>query len=76
MFLYDLSKGAAKLETPDLLGRSLEGVWHAGVAVYGREYSFTAKGVVSVIQVSSVLCLERALSFKRSSDTKSWQNVL
>ena len=51
MYLYDLSKGAAKEATPQVIGRGLEGVWHSAVVAYGREYSFTKNGVVSIIPV-------------------------
>ena len=30
----------------------MAGVWHSAVVVYGREYSFTRDGVISVIPVS------------------------
>ena len=51
MNLYDLSRGAARQAQPTQLGREMEGVWHAGVVAYGREYSFTQHGVVSVVPV-------------------------
>lgn len=49
--LYDLSRGSARQAPPTPLGREVEGVWHAGVVAYGREYSFTQHGVVSVVPV-------------------------
>ena len=60
VYLYDLSQGAAKELSPGLLGRALEGVWHSAVVVYGREYSFTKAGVISVIPVSDEMmeCLD------------------
>ena len=51
MNLYDLSRGAARQAPPTQIGREVEGVWHAGVVAYGREYSFTQQGVVSVVPV-------------------------
>ena len=51
MNLYDLSRGLVRQATPTQLGREVEGVWHAGVVAYGREYSFTQQGVVSVVPV-------------------------
>lgn len=38
--LYDISNGAASALAPWLLGHKLEGLWHTGVVVYGREYYF------------------------------------
>ena len=52
VYLYDLSQGAARELSPGLLGRDLAGVWHSAVVVYGREYSFTRDGVISIIPVS------------------------
>ena len=49
--MYDLSRGSARQAPPTQLGREVEGVWHAGVVAYGREYSFTQHGVVSVVPV-------------------------
>jgi len=49
VYLYDLSKGAAKMTSGALIGRTLEGVWHTGIVAYGREYFFTKCGVSSVI---------------------------
>jgi len=37
---YDLSGGVAKAVSPCLLGKPLEGLWHTGVVVYGKEYFF------------------------------------
>jgi len=40
LHLYDLSKGFATLLSPWLLKEQLEGVWHTGLVVYGKEYYF------------------------------------
>jgi hypothetical protein len=40
LHLYDLSKGIATLLSPWLLKEKLEGVWHTGLVVYGKEYYF------------------------------------
>jgi len=37
---YDLSEGMAKAVSPCLLGKPVEGLWHTGVVVYGKEYFF------------------------------------
>eukprot|EP00928_Gymnodinium_smaydae_P018114 TRINITY_DN16895_c0_g1_i1.p1 TRINITY_DN16895_c0_g1~~TRINITY_DN16895_c0_g1_i1.p1 ORF type:complete len:503 (+),score=99.08 TRINITY_DN16895_c0_g1_i1:129-1637(+) len=42
---YDLSKGAAEAFSPWVVGEQLEGIWHTGIVVYGKEYYF-AKDLV------------------------------
>lgn len=38
--VYDLSKGMAAMLSQPLLGKHIDGVWHTGVVVFGREYYF------------------------------------
>lgn len=40
LHLYDLSRGVAAALSPWLLEEQLEGVWHTGLVVYGKEYYF------------------------------------
>lgn len=40
LHLYDLSRGIAQVLSPWLLKEQLEGVWHTGIVVYGKEYYF------------------------------------
>ncbi|CAK9047132.1 unnamed protein product [Durusdinium trenchii] len=40
LHLYDLSRGLASMLGPVLLSKELEGVWHTGIVVYGKEYYF------------------------------------
>ncbi|GAQ82245.1 hypothetical protein KFL_001050090 [Klebsormidium nitens] len=40
LHVYDLSQGLARQLSGALLGQMLEGIWHTGVVVYGREYFF------------------------------------
>eukprot|EP00438_Fugacium_kawagutii_P023384 Skav217041 [mRNA] locus=scaffold3292:43397:52361:+ [translate_table: standard] len=40
LHLYDLSRGLASMLGPMLLSKDLEGVWHTGIVVYGKEYYF------------------------------------
>mmetsp|Transcript_30342 Transcript_30342/g.97017 ORF Transcript_30342/g.97017 Transcript_30342/m.97017 type:complete len:434 (+) Transcript_30342:145-1446(+) len=40
LHLYDLSKGLAQVLSPWLLKEQLEGVWHTGLVVFGKEYYF------------------------------------
>lgn len=37
LYIYDLSRGMAKLYAPMLLGQDLEGVWHSSLVVHNRE---------------------------------------
>jgi len=32
--------GLAKSFSPMLLGKTIDGIWHTGIVVYGREYYF------------------------------------
>jgi len=38
--LYDISGGLARQLSPMLIGKVIEGLWHTGVVVYGKEYYF------------------------------------
>ena len=38
--LYDLSNGMAAQMSPMLLGKRIEGIWHTGIVVYGKEYYY------------------------------------
>ncbi|KAM0680381.1 hypothetical protein GINT2_001439 [Glugoides intestinalis] len=38
--VYDLSKGMAKILSPQLLGVQVDGVWHTSIEAYGNEYFF------------------------------------
>ena len=38
LYLYDLSQGMARGMSSPLLGRQIEGIWHTGVVVFGKEY--------------------------------------
>lgn len=38
--VYDLSQGLARQLSTTFLGKSIEGIWHTGVVVYGNEYYF------------------------------------
>lgn len=40
LHLYDLSRGVANALSPWLLPEPLEGIWHTGLVVYGKEYYF------------------------------------
>lgn len=38
--MYDLSNGMAAQFSRQLIGKHIEGVWHTGIVVYGKEYYF------------------------------------
>jgi hypothetical protein len=40
LLLYDISNGMARQFSPMLLGKTIEGVWHTSIIVYGREFYF------------------------------------
>lgn len=40
VYQYDLTNGLAKTMSPSLLGKSIEGVWHTSVCVFGKEYFY------------------------------------
>ncbi|CAM9244444.1 unnamed protein product, partial [Ectocarpus fasciculatus] len=42
LLVYDLSNGMAANMSEAVLGQRIDGVWHTGVLVYGREYFFGA----------------------------------
>ncbi|KAH7492520.1 Desumoylating isopeptidase 1 [Phytophthora ramorum] len=45
LHVYDLSHGMARQMSPALLGKTIDGVWHTGVLVFGREYFFGGGGI-------------------------------
>ena len=40
LHIYDLSQGMAAQFSRALIGRYVEGIWHTGIVVYGKEYYF------------------------------------
>ncbi|CAF1009481.1 unnamed protein product [Adineta ricciae] len=45
LYIYDISFGLASAYGSSLLGKQIDGVWHTGVGVLGREYLFGSSGV-------------------------------
>jgi len=42
LYLYDLSRGLAKLYSKQFTGQQFEGIWHTAVVVYGTEYYYAS----------------------------------
>ena len=38
--LYDLSQGMAKNMSRMIIGKQVDGIWHTGIVVYGKEYYY------------------------------------
>lgn len=38
--IYDLSQGMARQFSMGFLGKQIDGIWHTGIRVYGKEYFF------------------------------------
>ncbi|XP_055328540.1 uncharacterized protein LOC129581465 [Paramacrobiotus metropolitanus] len=53
--IYDLSKGLARMFSQMYLGKHLEGVWHTGIVVYGKEYFYGSMGIESCPPGTTVL---------------------
>jgi len=41
LYVYDLSQGAARQLSPWVVGRSMDGIWHTGTVVFGKEYYYS-----------------------------------
>jgi len=40
LHLYDLSQGMARNFSRQFLGKQIEGIWHTGICVYGKEFYY------------------------------------
>ncbi|MES1908664.1 MAG: hypothetical protein MHM6MM_001551 [Cercozoa sp. M6MM] len=40
VYIYDLSNGMARQLSPMFLGTTIEGIWHTGIVVFGKEYYY------------------------------------
>lgn len=38
--VYDLSQGMARQMSGALIGKQIDGIWHTGIVVYGKEYYY------------------------------------
>lgn len=41
LYVYDITNGMAKTMAPMFIGRSLDGVWHTSLVVYGKEFYYS-----------------------------------
>ncbi|XP_034563183.1 desumoylating isopeptidase 1b [Notolabrus celidotus] len=47
LYIYDLSRGMARQLSPVMLGKQLDGIWHTGIVVHGKEFFFGGAGINS-----------------------------
>lgn len=40
LHVYDLSQGMAKSMSKALVGKQIDGVWHTGIVIYGKEFYY------------------------------------
>ncbi|XP_014244423.1 uncharacterized protein LOC106663816 isoform X4 [Cimex lectularius] len=52
LHIYDLSRGKAAALSLQYLDKVIEGIWHTGVVVFGREYSFGSGGIAMALPAS------------------------
>lgn len=45
LYVYDLSRGLAQQLSPLFLGKQIDGIWHTGVVVFGKEYFYGGMGI-------------------------------
>jgi hypothetical protein len=55
VYIYDLSQGMGKTLGPALIGKPIEGIWHTGIVVYGKEYFFGSAGIESCPPAGTLL---------------------
>ena len=40
LYVYDLSQGMASSMSMAMIGKQIDGIWHTGLVVYGKEYFY------------------------------------
>ncbi|XP_077294725.1 uncharacterized protein LOC143917177 isoform X3 [Arctopsyche grandis] len=55
LYIYDLTKGMARLMSAMFLGHQVDGIWHTSVVAYGREYFFGGEGIQSCNPAGTIL---------------------
>ena len=61
--IYDMSRGMAKAMSMAVIGRQVDGIWHTGLSVYGREYFFGQAARFDQSGLQSATPQEAAASF-------------
>lgn len=46
LHVYDLTNGMARVMAPMILGIDLDGIWHTGVVVFGKECMVALRGIL------------------------------
>nr|XP_054762789.1 uncharacterized protein LOC129269322 [Lytechinus pictus] len=55
LYIYDLTKGLARQLSLALLNKHIDGIWHTGIVVFGREYFFGGGGIESCKPSGTIL---------------------
>lgn len=55
LHIYDLSRGLAKSMSQAFLGKQLDGIWHTGIVVYGKEFFYGGAGIQSCAPGTTIL---------------------
>nr|XP_020443543.1 desumoylating isopeptidase 1-like [Monopterus albus] len=55
LYIYDISRGMARQLSPLMLGKQLDGIWHTGVVVHGKEHYFVGEGISSCLPGGTLL---------------------
>ena len=40
LYVYELSGGMAAAMSMSMIGKQIDGIWHTGIVVYGKEYFY------------------------------------
>lgn len=51
LYVYDMTNGVASVMSQMLLGQRIDGIWHTGVVVFGKEWFFGSSGIQSCMPV-------------------------
>ncbi|MED6268387.1 hypothetical protein CHARACLAT_021919 [Characodon lateralis] len=65
LYIYDLSRGMARQLSPVMLGRQLDGIWHTGVVVHGKEFFFGGAGInhCPPVRITSIISAKSGVYF-------------
>jgi len=79
LHVYDLSGGMARMLSGDLLGTTIEAVYHTGIVVYGKEYWFghglqCAPATLTQTQFGAPMRVEKL--GETEVDEETWENFM